>query len=122
MRISYHTRRDDDSTVKVVGGSFTGKIDEKTVDRLVVSLFNVTIKNSGRAVFVDSQGRQVQLYLAVDPSETDLGKAALSAWSAQRAADAASAEEKALADADEVAKAMEGLSHAQIIERLRGKV
>jgi hypothetical protein len=40
------------------------------VDRLVNCHFSVFIKASGRPVFVDGQGREVSLYLSIDPGMT----------------------------------------------------
>lgn len=74
--IGYHTRLYSDNTVKVVGGSFGGSIDQETVERLT-RLFDVIVKPSGTPVFVDSQGREVRLYLSVDAIETIKGKEAL---------------------------------------------
>ena len=75
--IGYHTRADADNTKKLVGGSFEGQIDAETVERIVQAHFTVTVKPSGRAVFVDRLGREVALYLTVDPSNTVAGRAAL---------------------------------------------
>ena len=74
--IGYHTRLYSDNTVKVVGGSFGGRIDMETVERLT-RLFTVIVKPSGTAVFVDKNGREVRLYLSVDPDTTEIGKQAL---------------------------------------------
>ena len=75
--IGYHTRLISDNTVKVVGGSFGGRFDIETANRLVKSHFSVAVKQSGRAVFVDKRGREVSLYFTVDAGETDAGKKAL---------------------------------------------
>ena len=72
--IGYHTRLYTDNTRKIVGGSFGGQIDAETVERLVNLHFEVFVKPSGRAVFVDQQGREVHLYLSVDPENTEKGK------------------------------------------------
>lgn len=78
--IGYHTRLDSNNTVKVVGCSFGGTVDIETVNRLVNAHFNVTVKPSGRAVFVDKEGREVSLYLTVDPKLTAKGDEALKQW------------------------------------------
>lgn len=75
--IGYHTRLVENHTVKVVGGSFGGSFDMDTVNRLVKSHFTVKVKSSGRAVFVDRKGREVSLYVSVDPLTTDVGYDAL---------------------------------------------
>ena len=75
--IIYHTRLDGENTKKVSGGSFGGAIDSETVERLVSARFTVTVKPSGRAVFVDREGREVSLYLSVDPGSTNAGALAL---------------------------------------------
>lgn len=77
MNIGYHTRLHANNTVKVCGGSFGGSLDVATANRLVKSMFTVRVLNSGRPVFVDRMGREVSLYVSVDPQVTDLGKAAL---------------------------------------------
>lgn len=75
--IGYHTRLDNNNAVKVCGGSFGGSFDWDTVERLVKSQFTVKIQPSGRAVFVDREGRAVSLYISVDASNTEAGKLAL---------------------------------------------
>ncbi|QGH45024.1 hypothetical protein [Bacteriophage Phobos] len=77
--IGYHTRSDGNNTVKLTGGSFGGAVDQATIERLVRAHFTVRVKPSGRAVFVDREGRDVSLYLTVDPDSTEAGKAALRA-------------------------------------------
>lgn len=75
--IGYHTRLVSDSKVKVVGGSFGGSVDKETVERLVRAHFTVKIKPSGHGVFVDREGREIYLYLSIDPLKTSVGQAAL---------------------------------------------
>ena len=91
--IGYHTRAYNDNTTKLVGGSFGGKVDADTIERLVKSHFTVTVKPSGRAVFVDRSGREVSLYLTVDPSKTVAGREALAEY--RRAQEQAQREEDA---------------------------
>jgi hypothetical protein len=119
--IGYHTRLYADNTVKVVGGSFGGSIDPDTVARLVKSHFTVVVKPSGTCVFVDKQGREVNLYLSVDARETDAGKAALKAHHAQQRAlwDKAQADEQQASE--EIENLMDGLSHEEIVRRLKNK-
>jgi hypothetical protein len=81
--IGYQTRLDESDSTLVQSGSFGGSIDQSTVDRLVNNNFDVAVRPSGRCVLVDRQGRQVQLYLRVDPSKTVKGKAVYAAWREQ---------------------------------------
>lgn len=77
--IVYHTRLYTDNSQKIVGGSFGGEVNQDTVERLVKSHFKVVIKNSGAACFIDSNGREVSLYISVDPLKTEIGKLASAA-------------------------------------------
>lgn len=72
--ICYHTRLSGKDSVKVCGGSFGGQVDMETVEQLVKNQFTVVIKNSGHAVFVDKEGREVNLYINIDPLSTKVGK------------------------------------------------
>lgn len=74
--IGYHTRLYSDNTKKIVGGSFGGEVSQDTVERLVRSHFKVIIKPSGAGCFVDRNGREVSLYISVDPLKTEIGKLA----------------------------------------------
>lgn len=74
--ICYHTRLSGKNSVKVCGGTFGGQIDMETVEQLVKSQFTVTIKNSGNAVFIDKEGREVSLYINIDPLSTKVGNEA----------------------------------------------
>jgi hypothetical protein len=101
------------------GGSFGGQLDAGTVERLVNAHFAVTVKPSGRACFVDRQGREVSLYVSVDAWETPPGKKALALWRANAARTEevrAAAEE---ARCEELAEAMIGLPYCEILKRLR---
>lgn len=71
--IGYHTRLSTNNTVKICGGSFGGSLDLETVNRLVKHHFTVKAKPSGSLGFVDSEGREVSLYLSVDPEDTEAG-------------------------------------------------
>lgn len=82
--IGYHTRLDSNNTVKVTGGSFGGSVDQETIDRLVNAHFSIKIKPSGHAVFVDREGREVNLYLTVDPLKTEKGKQAKAVWNKEQ--------------------------------------
>lgn len=81
--ISYHTRLDSDHRVKLTGGSRQGAYDQETVERLA-SDFTAVVKPSGRVVFVDSDGRDVNLYIHIAPEGTKVGKAALAAHREQQ--------------------------------------
>jgi hypothetical protein len=116
--IGYHTRLDSDNTQKIVGGSFGGSIDTETVDRLVNSHFSVFIKASGRPVFVDGQGREVSLYLSIDPGMTAVGREAIAKHAQASEQREKLAREKEKREAAEVQDLLENLTHAEIIERL----
>lgn len=117
--ISYHTRLDTDSSVKVVGGSFGGAIDLDTVERLVKAHFTVQVRPSGRPVFVDNQQRPVSLYLRVDPASTAIGKLTLRKWTDERAAAAERLEAEEEQRRAELEEAMSGLSHQEVLRRLK---
>lgn len=117
--IGYHTRLDNNNTIKVVGGSFGGSIDMETVNRLVMSHFTVVVKNSGRPIFVDKQGREVSLYLNVDAGSTEKGAEALKAWRVELAKRLEEEEDQAERNQEEIDHLMEGLSHEEIVRRLR---
>jgi hypothetical protein len=116
--IGFHTRLCSDNTRKIVGGSFGGSLDMETVERLS-RLFSVTVKPSGRAVFVDSQGREVTLYLSVDPDFTSIGKAAIKSHREKREAAEREAAEREEREAAEISRLMENLTHAEIVEKLK---
>jgi hypothetical protein len=115
MNIGYHTRLKSDNRVKVVGGSFGGSLDIETANRLVKALFTVKILKSGRAVFVDKQGREVSLYISVDPELTDEGKAALKAYRACVEQREKAENEKA----QQLQDMLDSLSVDEAIERLK---
>lgn len=117
--ICYHTRLNSDPAVKVVGGSFGGSIDQDTVRRLVKHHFTVTVRPSGTAVFVDRKGREVSLYLTVDPATTDQGAAALKAWRQQQARQEAEVDGLREQQQDELDELMAGLTHEEVVARLR---
>lgn len=118
--IGYHTRLYSNSAVKVCGGSFGGGLDSDTVERLVKSHFTVTIKPSGTPVFVDKEGREVYLYISVDARETEAGKAALKAYHEDNRKAWAEQEEQERLNACEYGDLMDGLTHEEIIRRLKG--
>ena len=118
--IGYHTRLYSDSTHKVLGGSFGGTLCEETAQRLVNAHFTVTVKPSGAPVFVDKAGREVRLYMTVDPASTKQGNEALRQWLAVKAAQEAAGEELREQQDAEVSSLMEGLTHEELVRRLKG--
>ena len=118
-KIGYHTRLYSDNTKKICGGTFSGSVCMETADRLS-KLFKVTIKPGGTPVFVDSAGREVRLYMSVDPSSTTIGQDALMGWREKRNMQRAKEEERSKKEQDEINQLMEGLSHEDLIRRLRG--
>lgn len=115
--IGYQTRLYGRNSVKVTGGIFGGALDLETVNRLVSAHFTVTVKPSGSLVFVDREGREVSLYLSVDPGMTDAGQIALKA---QMRAHAASRreEERKRARIDEL---LDGMTTEEALRRLGGE-
>ena len=117
--LGYHTRLVGNTTVKVHGGSFSGEFDRETVDRLVNTYFSVIVKPSGTPVFVDAQGREVYVYISVDPALTPRGAAALKAWRAMVARQWEEDKQRQEEQREELEAAMAGLTHEEAIRRLR---
>lgn len=117
--IGYHTRLYSDNKVKVTGGSFGGQIDADTVTRLVKSHFTVMVKPSGSCVFVDREGREVSLYVSVDAKETAAGKAALKAYNEANRKAWEEAEKNERDAQEEIDSLLDGLSHEEIVRRLK---
>lgn len=113
--IGYHTRLSSDNTTKVCGGSFGGMVDQETIERLVNVHFEVVIKPSGRAVFVDRQGREVSLYLSVDPDTTTKGKDARVAHSKIKQDE----QEKEDQLAEEIEDLLSTMSYEEILKKLK---
>lgn len=111
--ITYHTRLDSDSKVKVCGGSHQGTYDQETVERLASS-FAVVIKPSGRVVFVDSADREVNLHIRVHPEDTRVGKTALAA--ARLESEARRKKQRALEN--RLTELLNGLDTEEAIKRL----
>lgn len=124
--IGYHTRRMGLDNYKVCGGSFgksgetDNSISQETIERLVKSHFTVAVKPSGSAVFVDKGGREVSLYISVDAKETSAGKAALKAWNEANWKAWEESERLEKQAQEEIDNLMEGLSHEEILRRLKG--
>lgn len=117
--ICFHTRAASGENVgqKLTGGSFGGAIDQDTVER-ITRLFDVKIKPSGNPVFVDREGREVNLYFNIDPKNTEKGKAALKSYQLEQAR--LWEEEQALRDKqqEELNDLLSKYSHEEIIRRL----
>ncbi len=115
--IGYHTRLVSNSD-KVCGGSFGGTLDLETANRLVNNHFKVIVKPSGTPVFVDREGREVYLYLSVDPGKTTKGAEAIMAWRVEKNRQDEEEERRREAQQEELDSAMSGLTHEEIIRRL----
>lgn len=111
--ITYHTRLDSDAKVTIWAGSYQGTYDQETVERLASS-FAVVIKPSGRAVFVDSADREVNLHIRVAPEDTRVGKTALAA--ARLDSEARRKKQRALENRLEAL--LEGMDTEEAIKRL----
>lgn len=118
--VGYHTRAYLDTTQKISGGFFRGGLDAKTIGNLINAYFDVKIMSGGRAVFVDKNGRPVFLYITVDPSMTAKGKELIAANQAAQRSLAQALQAQEIREREELEDVMQGLSHAEIIKRLRG--
>jgi len=114
--IGWHTRSYSDNKVKISGGSFGGKIDQETVERLVKAFFTVKIKPSGTGVFVDKAGREVMLYLTIDPLNTVVGKEQKRLHDKEKVSFLKQEQEKE----KEIDEILSGLSTDEILRRLKG--
>lgn len=113
--IGYHTRRVEDGT-KVTGGSFGGAVDMETANRLVNAHFEVVVQPSGRPVFVDKQGRNVCLYVSIDPATTTKGMVAIKAHYKEQARQEALNKQK---EREELEELLADLEPSEAIRRLR---
>lgn len=111
--IGYHTRSKANNNIKLTGGSFGGSIDLETVERLVKSHFTIEILPSGSLTFVDREGRQVSLYLSIDPTMTEAGKRILAEDAEKRRIAARTLD-------DRLDALLDGLSTEEAIKRLEG--
>ena len=116
--IAWHTRLLSDNTQKIVGGSFGGEVSIDTANRLVNSHFKVVVKNSGRSVFVDREGREVTLYIVVNPEITDKGKAAIAQYQIEKKKQDYETQKREQENQNRIESLMEGLSSEEIIKRL----
>ena len=107
MTIYYHTRLDGSDT-KLVGGAREGSIKNILED------FIVEITPTGRAIFIDSKNRRVNLYTKVDPIDHPGFHKAQSDY-IQKQRDI----ETAIADRQKkIERLLNSLSDEEIIERL----
>lgn len=107
MTIYYHTRLDGSDT-KLVGGAREGSIKNVLED------FTVEFTATGRATFIDSKNRKVNLYTKVDPSDHP-GYPKARADYIQKQRDI----EKSIADRQiKIERLLNSLSDEEIIERL----
>jgi len=113
--ICYHTRLVKDGS-KVVGGSFGGAIDQETVER-ITRLFSVVVKPSGTPVFVDNQGREVNLYFHINPEDTVKGNIAIKAHRLKEERE----QNKIREQREELEELMAGLDYEELIRRLKTK-
>lgn len=117
--IGYHTRLFEHNSTKVCGGSFGGQMDMETVDRLVKSHFKVVIKNSGNGVFVDKEGREVSLYITVDPLKTVAGKEAKAKHNEKERERISKLEKEESQKMEIIEELMEKMTIEEIIEKLK---
>ena len=121
--IGFHTRLYSDNTTKVCGGSFGGSLDLQTANRLItIHRYEVIVKPSGTPVFVDREGREVSLYFKVDPAMTTKGREVINTWRENRAREMEEAERLAELQKEELDDVMAGLTHDEIIRRLKSTV
>ena len=118
-KVTYHTRLDGQDSVKVAGGSFGGEFDMDTANRLTKVWFTVTVKPSGRAVFVDREGREVNLYVRVEPADTEIGKPIVTAYKAEQAKIRRAEEAEEERKQAQIDNLLGGLSHDEILRRLQ---
>lgn len=117
--ICYHTRAASGENVgqKLTGGSFGGAIDQDTVER-ITRRFDVKIKPSGTPVFVDKEGREVNLYFSIDPRKTEKGKAALKQYQHEQARIWEEEKAKREKEEQELAELLSNFTHEELIKRL----
>lgn len=118
--ICFHTRLQG-TDQKTTGGTFGGSIDQETVERLAKAWFTVEVSSTGRPVFIDRQGRKVSAYIYIDPADTEVGKKALVEWRAEKAVKQRDLEKQEAAQQAELDDLMDGMTHEEIVRRLRGE-
>lgn len=101
-----------------IGLSTRGGLDLDEAANELTARLDVIVLPSGHVSFA-SNGKPVNLYLAIDPAETEKGRAALAAHrQAQEAANRAAAEKEA-SIADELQEAIDGIGAQQALDLLR---
>lgn len=105
--------------MKVTGGMFGGDFSQDTADRLAGRFFTVRVTHTGTPVFVDDRGREVTLYMTVDPARSPAGLKALAAYHADRAAAQKLADEQEARYKAEIETLLDELSPAEAIRRLK---
>jgi hypothetical protein len=107
MTIYYHTRLDGTDT-KLVGGAREGTLQNILED------FTVEFTPTGRAIFIDSKNRRVNVYTKVDPSDhPGYAKARADYQKKQR-----DVEEEISERQKKIEKLLNALSDEEIIKRL----
>lgn len=88
MRATCYHFRNKNGT-KVLGGSLSGSVarDLNAAAEEIIARLGVAVTNGGRVHFVRN-GQEVFVYLSVDASETERGRAALEDWRKAREAEA----------------------------------
>lgn len=113
--IAYHTRLSNQHSVKLSGGSFGGAFGLETANRLASAMFTARVSPSGAVRFVDGQGREVSLYMTVDPAATDIGKAALAEHHRKSEAE----RERARSKAAQIEALLDGMTADEALARLQ---
>jgi hypothetical protein len=107
--------------MKITGGSFGGEVSMDTANRLVNShKYTVVVKASGTPVFVDCEGREVTLYFTIDADKTAKGIEALKQWRQEQFRREEEARERSECETEEIDSLMSGLTHEEIVSRLKG--
>lgn len=125
--ICYQTRLQHNDSVKVCSGTFgitsPGKyFDSDTIERLLKNHgYGVTFNRSGTAIFTDDKERNVRLYILVDPLHTSIGQEAHKKYIAEKLRLEQEELERLEAQQEELDEAMSGLSHEEVIRRLKGE-
>lgn len=80
----YHARLAENNTVKTVGGTITAETLDQAAEQICAGKrgFTLRAKSGGRVTFVDSRGREVRVYLSIDPVVSPQGRAALAEFNA----------------------------------------
>ena len=117
--ICYHTRAANGENVgqKLTSGSFGGAIDQETVER-ITRLFDVKIKPSGTPVFVDKEGREVNLYFSIDPRKTEKGKEALRNYRHEQTRIWEEERVQREKEAQELAELLSNFTHEELMRKL----